>query len=54
VGRIREKKLRVQTTICEVVASVLWDSEGMLLVEFLKSGATISSEQYVQTLKKVK
>ena len=54
VGRIRENKLRVQTALCQVMASVLWDSEGILLVEFLKRVATINSEQYVQTLKKVK
>jgi hypothetical protein len=52
--RIREKKWKVQTAICQVMASVLWDSEGILLVELLKRSATISSEQYVQTLKKLK
>ena len=50
----KENKLRVQTAICQVMASVLWDSEGILLVELLKRLAMISSEQYVQTLKKVK
>jgi hypothetical protein len=36
------------------VMKVFWDSEGILLVEFLERGATINSEQYVQTLKKLK
>jgi hypothetical protein len=31
-----------------------WDREGILLVEFLERGATINSEQFVQTLKKLK
>jgi len=44
----------MQTDICQVMASVLWDSEGILLVEFMKRGATINSEQYVQTLRKLK
>ena len=39
--------MRVQTAVCQVMASVLWDSEGIMLVELLKSGAMISSEQYV-------
>jgi hypothetical protein len=30
------------------------DSEGILLVEFLERGATVDSERYVQTLKKLK
>ena len=49
-----ENKLRVQTAVCQVMASVLWDSEGILLVELLKRGATIGSEQYVQTSRKLK
>ena len=36
------------------MASVFWDIEGVLLAEFLKGGATINSERYVQTLKKLK
>jgi hypothetical protein len=43
VGRIREKKWKVQTAVCQVMVSVLWDSEGILLLEFLKRGATVSS-----------
>jgi Transposase. len=38
----------------KVVATVLWDSGGVLLVEFLKTGATLSSERYVQTRRKLK
>jgi len=34
------------------MVSVCWGSEGILLVEFLKGGATISSERYVEALKK--
>jgi hypothetical protein len=54
VWRIREKKWKVQTAVCQVMTSVLWDSEAILLLEFLKRGATISSEQYVRTLKNLK
>ena len=34
------------------MASVFRDREGILLVEFLQTGAKINSEQYVQTLQK--
>jgi hypothetical protein len=36
------------------MVSVFWDSEGKLLVEFMERGATVSSERYVQTVKKLK
>jgi hypothetical protein len=49
-----KKKFKVQTSAGKIMASVFWDSEGTLLVEFLERGATINSEQYVRTLKKLK
>jgi hypothetical protein len=36
------------------MSSVVWDSEGILLVEFLKRGATVNSQRHVQTVKKSK
>jgi hypothetical protein len=36
------------------MGSVFWDSEGILLVELLERGATVISEQYLQTLKELK
>jgi hypothetical protein len=47
---MRENKFKVQTS----AGKVIWVSEGIFLVEFLKRGATISSERYVQTLKTLK
>jgi hypothetical protein len=35
------------------MAGIIWDSEEMLLVEFLIRGATVNSERHVQTLKKL-
>ena len=49
-----DNKFKVQTSTGKVMASVLRDSEGILLVEFLKRGATFSSEQCVRTSKKFK
>jgi hypothetical protein len=50
---MRENKLMVQTAVCQVMGSVMWDKEGML-VGLLLRVATISSEQYVRALKKLK
>ena len=48
--RMRNKKFKVQTCASEVMANVFWDSVEMLLVVFLKRGATINSERFLQTL----
>jgi Transposase. len=44
VGRMMEKRLKVQTFAGEVMDSVFWDSKGILLVESLKRSATINPE----------
>jgi hypothetical protein len=36
-----DNKFKVQTSAGKLVASVFWDSEGILSVEFLKRGAMI-------------
>ena len=54
VGRIRENKFRAQTCSGKITASAFRESEGTFLVEFLKRGATVKSERYVQILKKLK
>jgi len=35
---------------CEGDGTVFWDSEGLILVEFLEPGQTITAARYVQTL----
>ena len=52
--RRTRKKLEVQTSTDRIVASVFWDSQWILLVELLNTGATNSSQRHVQTLKKLK
>ena len=37
----------------KVMADVFWDSEGILLVEFVQRGATVHPERYVQSVKKL-
>jgi hypothetical protein len=41
-----KKKFSVQTSAGKIMASVFWDSEEILSVEFLERGAKINSEQY--------
>jgi hypothetical protein len=40
---VRENKFKAPTSAGQVMASVFWDNEGILLVELLKRGATINS-----------
>jgi hypothetical protein len=51
---LARKKFKVQVSVGEVMGSVFWDSEGILLVELLERCATFISEQYLKTLKKLK
>jgi len=51
---MRENKCKVQTLAGKVIASVVWDSQEILLVAFLMRSATIISERYVLALKKIK
>jgi hypothetical protein len=48
----RKEKFKAQTSAGDVMVSVLWDIEGILLVGFLKRGATIQSDMW-QTSKKL-
>ncbi|GFY15167.1 histone-lysine N-methyltransferase SETMAR [Trichonephila clavipes] len=38
----------------KVMVTIFWNDQGILLIEFTTSGATIKSEIYGQTLKKLK
>jgi len=49
-----KKKFNLRTSVGKVMAGIFWDSEGLLLVEFLEVDTTINSKQYGQTLKKLK
>jgi hypothetical protein len=50
----RRHAQKMQTYVGRVMASVFWGSEGILLVEVVKTVITISSERYVEGLKKLK
>ena len=44
----------MQTFAGEVMVSVAWDSEGILLVNFVERCVTINLELYMQVLQKLK
>ena len=37
-----------------IMATVFWDREGVLLLDFLERGSTIIFEQYCETMKKLR
>jgi hypothetical protein len=48
----KPKKFK-QTSARKPMAAVSWDRKGVLLVEFMQQGTTITSEVYFETLKKL-
>ena len=50
----RLKKFKSQQSVGKVMVTVFWDSVGVILVDFMSKGATINSDVYIDTLKKLK
>ena len=50
----RSKKFKSQQSAGKVMVTVLWDSVGVVLVDFMSKGAIINSDVYIDTLKKLK
>ena len=50
----RTKKFKAQNSAGKIMATVFWDSQGVILVDFLPKGETINSEVYIETLRKLK
>ena len=43
-GSLRPKKFRVQKSAGKVLASIFWDQDGILLIDYLPKGQTINAE----------
>jgi hypothetical protein len=43
---VRVKKFKTQKSSSKVLASVFWDKDGILFVEYLQKGATIRAVLY--------
>ena len=46
----RPKKFRVQKSAGKVLASIFWDKDGILLIDYLSKGQTINAEYYSSLL----
>lgn len=49
-GEPAPKKAKVVLSAGKVIASVLWDSRGIIFVGYLKKGETINGSYYVSLL----
>ena len=50
----RTKKFKAQKSAGKITATVFWDSQSVILLDFLPKGKTINSEVYIETLWKIK
>jgi hypothetical protein len=48
------KKFKTQNSSSKVLASVFWDNDGILLVDYLEKGANLTAKYYVALLDKLK
>uniref|UniRef100_A0A3B5BAW3 Mos1 transposase HTH domain-containing protein n=1 Tax=Stegastes partitus TaxID=144197 RepID=A0A3B5BAW3_9TELE len=48
------KKLKKEASVDRVKASVFWDSEGLLMIDFLQKGQTVKGDYYASRLQKLK
>jgi len=48
------KKFRVQKSAGEVLASIFWDQDGVLLIDYLPKGQTTNAEYYLSLLVQLK
>ena len=53
-GESRPKRPKTQTAAGKVMASVFWDSHGILFIDYLEKGKTINSEYYMGLLERLK
>ena len=49
-----KKKFRSQRSADKVMCTVIWDAQGIILLDFLKPGATVNFEHYIKPLIKLK
>ena len=53
-GSPHPKKFRVQKSARKFVASIFWDQDGILLIDYLPKGQTIKAEYYLSLLVQLK
>ena len=50
-GSPTPRKFRVQKSAGKIMATVFWDGEGLLLLEFMPDECTITGDSYATTVK---
>jgi len=53
-GSPRPKKFTVQKSTGKFLASIFWDQDGILLIDYLPKGQTINAEYYLSLLVQLK
>jgi len=53
-GSPKRKKFKQMISKRKIMCTVFWDTQGVLLVEFLPQGTTINSAVYCEKLKKLR
>lgn len=48
------KKFKKSFSVKKIMASVFWDVQGIVLIEYLPKGETINADRYIETLKKLR
>ena len=49
-GESHPKRPKTQTSACKVLASIFWDVQGILFLDYLEKGRTIKSEYHIALL----
>ena len=53
-GENRPKLPKTQTSAGKVLASVFWDAQGILFIDYIEKGRTINSKYYIALLMRLK
>ena len=53
-GEPRPKKFRTQKSAGKVMASVFWDKEGIIMIDYLQKGKTINADYYTSLFDQLK
>jgi len=53
-GSHRPKKFQVQKSAGKVIASIFWDQDGIILIDYLPKGQTVNAEYYSSLLVQLK
>ncbi|GFO22957.1 histone-lysine N-methyltransferase SETMAR [Plakobranchus ocellatus] len=48
------KKFKVQQSVTKVMATVFWDSRGMILLDILPKGESFNADRYCETLDRLR